>query len=90
VLHEHTETKSGHPEIYRNRIALDTGADLSGVLTTLVFEENKNNRFLVTAETKDGTAVARKNTAVFLTLADVEDSLVELNLSFQTIWLNAR
>lgn len=72
VVHGHTETKSARPEIYGNRIALDTGADLSGVLSTFVFEKERNNRFLGTAGTKSGIVVTNINPAVFLTISDIE------------------
>lgn len=46
VVHGHTVTSSRSPEVYANRIAIDTGADRFGILTALVLEEGRPNRFL--------------------------------------------
>ncbi|RVK38547.1 metallophosphoesterase [Sinorhizobium meliloti] len=48
VVHGHTVTSSRSPEVHANRIAIDTGADRFGVLTALVLEEGRPNRFLST------------------------------------------
>ncbi|MGR9503758.1 metallophosphoesterase [Rhizobium leguminosarum] len=72
VVHGHTETTSGRPEVYGNRIALDTAACASGVLSTLVIEKNRDNRFFATKPAKSGIKVLRIDPAVFLTLDDVE------------------
>lgn len=72
VVHGHTETRSGRPEVYGNRIALDTAACGSGVLSTLVLEKGKDNRFFATRPAKSGIEVTRIDAAVFLTLDDVQ------------------
>lgn len=71
VVHGHTETKSGRPEVYGNRIALDTSAAHSGVLSTIVIEEGRNNRFVATSETVPSFLV-KVDAEVFLSIADVE------------------
>ena len=48
VVHGHTKTQSLLPEIYTNRIALDTGAVQSGHLTCAVFDGDAPPRFLAT------------------------------------------
>lgn len=57
VVHGHTETTSGRPEVYGNRIALDTAACASGVLSTLVIEKNRENLFFATKPAENGTEV---------------------------------
>ena len=54
VVHGHTPTASGLPEIYPNRIALDTGAFKSGHLTAAVFEDNRLSHFLRTTVSAGG------------------------------------
>lgn len=71
VVHGHTETPSGRAEVHGNRIALDTGAAASGVLSTLVIDDPRNNRFLATRATKSGIEVLRAEPAVFLSIADL-------------------
>ena len=48
VVHGHTVTASALPEIYNNRIALDTGAVNTGHLTCGVFLDGAEPRFLAT------------------------------------------
>ncbi|MEQ8479101.1 MAG: metallophosphoesterase [Hoeflea sp.] len=48
VVHGHTITRSALPEIHSNRIALDTGAVMTGHLTCGVFDGNAPPRFLAT------------------------------------------
>lgn len=55
VVHGHTPTASGLPEVYPNRIALDTHAFKSGHLTAAVFEEGRLSHFLRTTVSADGT-----------------------------------
>ncbi|RVP99662.1 metallophosphoesterase [Sinorhizobium meliloti] len=52
VVHGHTVTTSRWPEIYGNRIALDTGAETTGRLTALEISEGEVESFLWT--TQDG------------------------------------
>ncbi len=58
VVHGHTETKSGRPEIYANRIALDTGAFSSGILTALACEEGEDDVYLATKVRSKGVTVS--------------------------------
>lgn len=46
VVHGHTTTKSGRPEVYANRIAIDTGAEHTGKLTALELQDSRPSRFL--------------------------------------------
>lgn len=48
VVHGHTVTDSFLPEIHGNRIALDTGAVISGHLTCAVFDGEAPPKFLAT------------------------------------------
>ena len=48
VVHGHTVTESALPELHSNRLALDTGAVLTGHLTCAVFENDEPARFLAT------------------------------------------
>lgn len=48
VVHGHTITESFLPEIHNNRIALDTGAVISGHLTCGIFDGDAPPRFLAT------------------------------------------
>ncbi|MEM5472619.1 metallophosphoesterase family protein [Hoeflea sp. AS60] len=48
VVHGHTMTDASLPELYRNRIALDTGAVRSGHLTCGIFDGDTPPRFLAT------------------------------------------
>lgn len=81
VVHGHTETATGRPEIYNNRIALDTGADVTGVLTALALEKNQPPRFLATKVTRTGVAVVKADPAAFLTLAHIEARVARLKRS---------
>ncbi|MGO8595599.1 metallophosphoesterase [Rhizobium ruizarguesonis] len=77
VVHGHTETESGRPEVYGNRIALDTAANATGVLSTLVIETKKDNRFFSTRSGRTGVEVSLINPAVFLTLDDVKHEVAK-------------
>ena len=54
VVHGHTITDSLRPEIYSNRIALDTGAYRSGRLTAAVIRNDQLSHFLCTGLTQNG------------------------------------
>ncbi|TAZ94596.1 serine/threonine protein phosphatase [Rhizobium ruizarguesonis] len=77
VVHGHTETRSGRPEVYGNRIALDTAASATDVLSTLAMETTKDNRFFATRSGRTGIEVSLVNPAVFLTLDDVEHDVAK-------------
>lgn len=55
VVHGHTPTASGLPEVYPNRIALDTHAFKSGHLTAAVLEGGGLSHFLRTTVSADGS-----------------------------------
>lgn len=65
VVHGHTETTSGRPEVHGNRIALNTGACAPGVLSTLVIEQDRDNRFLATRPSARGVDVLDGKPVVF-------------------------
>ncbi|MGV4796255.1 metallophosphoesterase [Rhizobium sp. F40D2] len=46
VIHGHTITASGRPEIYSNRIALDCGAEQTGLLAAIEIEGGQPHRYL--------------------------------------------
>ncbi|ANL39517.1 metallophosphoesterase domain-containing protein [Rhizobium phaseoli] len=50
IVHGHTPTETDLPEIYPNRIAVDTGAYATGRLTAAVFEKNTAPRFICATE----------------------------------------
>lgn len=54
VLHGHTITKSLRPEVYSNRIALDTGAYRTGRLSAAVIRGDELSHFLCTELTESG------------------------------------
>lgn len=54
VLHGHTITKSLRPEVYSNRIALDTGAYRTGRLSAAVLRHDELSHFLCTELTEAG------------------------------------
>lgn len=54
VVHGHTPTASGLPEVHPSRIALDTHAFKSGHLTAAVFDEGRLSHFLRTTVSGDG------------------------------------
>ncbi|MBY2933762.1 hypothetical protein HF263_23330 [Rhizobium leguminosarum] len=54
VLHGHTITKSLRPEVYSNRIALDTGAYRTGRLSAAVIRHDELSHFLCTELTESG------------------------------------
>lgn len=54
VLHGHTITKSLRPEVYSNRIALDTGAYQTGRLSAAVIRRDELSRFVCTELTETG------------------------------------
>lgn len=54
VVHGHTITSSLRPEIYPNRIALDTGAYRTGRLSAAVIRDDELSHFLCTAVDDDG------------------------------------
>lgn len=54
VLHGHTITKSLRPEIYANRIALDTGAYRTGRLSAAVITHDELSHFVCTELTQTG------------------------------------
>ncbi|MDW9668741.1 serine/threonine protein phosphatase [Sinorhizobium meliloti] len=56
VVHGHTVTASRQPEIYDNRIALDTGAESSSRLSALAIGPNETRYFL---QTSAGQAVEK-------------------------------
>jgi serine/threonine protein phosphatase 1 len=64
VVHGHTEVASARPEVHNNRIALDTGAHATGVLTALALEEDGAPTFLSTRITRTGVTVAGVDAAV--------------------------
>jgi serine/threonine protein phosphatase 1 len=55
VVHGHTITPSGLPEIHNYRIALDTGAEETGHLTAAVVENGAVESFLWTAASSTGS-----------------------------------
>ncbi len=54
VLHGHTITKSLRPEVYANRIALDTGAYRTGRLSAAVIRQDALSHFVCTELTDTG------------------------------------
>lgn len=54
VLHGHTITTSLRPEIYANRIALDTGAYRTGRLSAAVIRHDELSHFVCTELTESG------------------------------------
>lgn len=54
VLHGHTITKSLRPEVYSNRIALDTAAYRTGRLSAAVIRHDELSHFLCTGLTERG------------------------------------
>ncbi|MGN6305352.1 MAG: metallophosphoesterase [Mesorhizobium sp.] len=58
VVHGHTPTASSLPEVFPNRIALDTHAFRSGHLTAAAFENGRLMHFLRTVVSADGGIVA--------------------------------
>ena len=54
VLHGHTITKSLRPEVYSNRIALDTGAYRTGRLSAAVITHDELSHFLCAELTESG------------------------------------
>jgi hypothetical protein len=54
VLHGHTITKSLRPEVYSNRIALDTGAYRTGRLSAAVIRRDELSHFVCTELTETG------------------------------------
>jgi serine/threonine protein phosphatase 1 len=50
VIHGHTPTKSGLPEVYPNRIDIDTGACATGRLTAVHIVDDQIAGFLATSE----------------------------------------
>ncbi len=59
IVHGHTQTRSGRPEIHGNRIGIDTGAYRTGRLTCVVVGEGAQDiRFLATREV-DGDILVR-------------------------------
>lgn len=54
VLHGHTITKTLRPEIHSNRIALDTGAYRTGLLSAAVIKGDELSHFLCTELTEAG------------------------------------
>ncbi|MCM2396057.1 hypothetical protein NBH19_08185 [Rhizobium sp. S95] len=54
VLHGHTITKSLWPEVYSNRIALDTGAYRTGRLSAAVVRRDALSHFVCTELTETG------------------------------------
>nr|WP_156538352.1 metallophosphoesterase [Agrobacterium vitis] len=55
VLHGHTITKSLRPEVYSNRIALDTGAYRTGRLSAAVIRHDELLHFVCTELTESGS-----------------------------------
>ncbi|NTG20707.1 serine/threonine protein phosphatase [Agrobacterium rhizogenes] len=55
IVHGHTPTETDLPEIYPNRIAVDTGAYATGRLTAAVFKKDIAPRFICTTERSAGT-----------------------------------
>jgi serine/threonine protein phosphatase 1 len=55
IVHGHTPTETDLPEIYPNRIAVDTGAYATGRLTAAVFEKDIAPRFICVTERSAGT-----------------------------------
>ncbi|MBB6305083.1 metallophosphoesterase [Rhizobium leucaenae] len=55
IVHGHTPTETDLPEIYPNRIAVDTGAYATGRLTAAVFETERVLRFICAIERSAGT-----------------------------------
>ncbi|MCQ1807306.1 metallophosphoesterase [Neorhizobium galegae] len=55
VLHGHTITKSLRPEVYSNRIALDTGAYRTGRLSAAVITHDELLHFVCTELTESGS-----------------------------------
>lgn len=54
IVHGHTPTETNLPEIYCNRIAVDTGAYATGRLTAMVIEIDEAPRFICVAERSVG------------------------------------
>ena len=54
VVHGHTPTASGLPEVYANRIAMDTHAFKSSHLTAAAFDDGVLSHFMRTAVSTDG------------------------------------
>ncbi|WP_378942674.1 metallophosphoesterase [Mesorhizobium sp. ANAO-SY3R2] len=63
IIHGHTVTKSHRPEVYPNRIAIDTGAYATGFLTAAVIDlgDAKPVRFLVGSISNTGFQVDEVN-----------------------------
>lgn len=58
IVHGHTQTRSGRPEIHANRIGIDTGAYRTGRLTCAVVQaEVRDIRFLATREVSGNIVV---------------------------------
>lgn len=55
IVHGHTPTETDLPEIYPNRIAVDTGACATGRLTAAVFEKDTAPRFICATEKLSGS-----------------------------------
>ncbi len=72
VVHGHTETRSRRPEIYDNRIAIDTGAYATGALTALVIENHQPPRFLTANQSRSSIAVQAAKPEIFVTLEHVQ------------------
>jgi len=54
IVHGHTPTETDLPEIYPNRIAVDTGAYGTGRLTAVVIETDEAPRFICATERSAG------------------------------------
>lgn len=60
IVHGHSPTSSGRPEIYPNRLALDTKAFASGVLSAALFIDGELSTILCTCPEQPGAdAVSR-------------------------------
>ena len=55
IVHGHTPTETDLPEIYPNRIAVDTGAYATGRLTAVVIKTDEAPRFIYATEKSAGT-----------------------------------
>ena len=65
IVHGHTQTRSGRPEIHANRIGIDTGAYRTGRLTcAVVGADLQDIRFLATREL-DGDLLVKEIHPVF-------------------------
>lgn len=72
IVHGHSINSSIRPEIYDNRIGLDTGADRSSVLCAAVFEDGRPNRFLAARTFRGDVQVSKVEPVVHLTLAGLQ------------------